>query len=132
MDFSIEISIKEKVKSNNSILEKIKSKYILEEIFDYLIKSKSLDIIKYNKKTQSTFDINFNTYKEFSEKYSAIELEIIPVENKYNEFINLTKKEKPYYHIYFNDEKKEIKRYKLKSKDKEKKIKIKIDNQIKS
>ena len=55
MDFSKEISTKEKVKSNHSLLEKIKSKYILEEIFDYLIKPKSVDIIKYNKKNPKHF-----------------------------------------------------------------------------
>ena len=37
-----------KIESKN-IFKKIKSKYILQNLFDYLLKKKSLDIIKYNK-----------------------------------------------------------------------------------
>ena len=47
-----------------------------------------------------------NNYKDFSEKFSSIELEIIPIQNEYGPFINIQKKDKKYFHIYFNDNKK--------------------------
>ena len=74
-----------------------------------------------------------NNYKEYSEKYSSIEIEIIPAKNKYSKFININKGDESYYHIYLNS-KEEIKRTFLeKDKDKNiKKINIIIDYQIKS
>ena len=53
---------------------------------------------------------NINNYKDFSEKYSSIELEIIPIQNKYGHFINIKRKDKNYFHIYFNENKKETKK----------------------
>ena len=103
----------------------IKSKYIILKIFEYLRKKKFLEIIKLNKKIQDKLNININDYKKYSEIFSHIELEIIPIEKKYDKFINNESKES-FYHIYFND-KKEIKRNYLKKGDKVKKIKIKID-----
>ena len=111
---------------------KIKSKYILKQIFDNIQKKKSLEIIKYNKMIQNRMDINMNNYKEYSEIYSSIEIEIIPAKNKTGQFINLKKEEEIFYHVYFDDNKEEIKRNILNEGDKVSKIKIIIDYQIKS
>ena len=97
------------IKSQN-IFEKIKSKYILKQILDKIKEKKLLEIIKYNKKIQNKLDINLNNFKEFSEKFSSIELELTIIKKDYNKFINILRDEdKVYYHIYFNDNKKEIK-----------------------
>ena len=70
-----------------TMFEKIKSKYILQKIFDNLPKRKSLEFFKYNKSILKS-DISINTYKEYSGLYSSVELEIIPPENKSGTFIN--------------------------------------------
>ena len=116
--------------SNNRKISDIKSKYILEKIFNNIQKLKLLKIIKYNKKIQKLLNLNSYDYKE----YSIIEIEIIPAENKSGKFINLIDNaDKIYYHIYFNNNtKKEIKEYYIKEKDKVKNINIRIDYQVKS
>ena len=55
-------------------------------------------------------NIDINDYKEYSEKYSSIEIEIKINNKEYCEFINLKKEEEKYYHIYFNNNSEEIKR----------------------
>ena len=120
------------VKSKHQ-LENLKSKYILKKVFNLLQKKKLLEIIKYNKKIQQKLNINFNDYKVYSELYSSIEIEVIPVKNKYGEFINIDKKkDEKYYHIHFNNNKEEIKRTYLTKEDKVSKINITIDYQVKS
>ena len=95
----------------NEVLINIKSKYILQLLLSYLKKPKDLKIIKYNKKIHQKLGIDSNYYKEYIEKFSNIELEIIPLKNKYGKFINiLNNEEKPFYHIYFNEKEEEIKR----------------------
>ena len=119
---------KTKLKNN---LENIKSDFFLKLLFYNLIKEKTLDIIKYNKNLKKRLNINLNDYKEYSEIYSSIEIEIITIENKYGNFINILKKEEEkYFHIYFNDSKDEIKRNYLNENDKICKIRIVIDHQI--
>ena len=57
--------------SNDLSKEKIESKYIfknlksdcfLQKLFNYLIKKKSLDIIKYNNNLKNRINININNY----------------------------------------------------------------------
>ena len=109
----------------------IKSKYILVKVFKNLKKEKTLNIVKYNENIKRRINININDYKEYSEKYSLIEIEIKPVSKKYGKFIN-NEEEEIYYHIYFNNNEEEIKRNYI-SKDEEIKIiRIKIDYQVKS
>ena len=95
------------------------------------MKKKSLDIIKYNKKIKERINLSIKDYKEYSEIYSSIEIEIKPVNNKFGKFINMNENE-IYYHIYFNDNKEETKRNDLNENDNVSKIKIIIDYQIKS
>ena len=98
------------------VFKKIKSDYFLRKLFYNLLKKKSLDIIKYNKKIKERINISIKDYKEYSEIYSSIEIEIKPVKNKYGEFINIDKENEIFYHIYFNNNKEEIKRNNLKKK----------------
>ena len=92
-------------------------------------------------------NIDINDYKKYSEKYSSIkieikpmkdyyekiEIEIIPIKNKYGPFINIKEKDKKYYHIYFNNNKREeIKSTYLNEENKVSKINIIIDYQITS
>ena len=93
---------KSKLINSNNKLRNIKSDYFIQKFFDNIHKRISLEIIKYNKSIQKRINININDYKEYSEKYSSIEIEIKPMENKYGTFINIEEDEK-YYHIYFND-----------------------------
>ena len=113
-----------------SNLEKIRSRYILKLIFIFLNNTKSLKIIKYNKKIKKRLDIDIDNYK----KSSIIEIDIIPNENPHGKFINiLNEKEKDFYHIYFNSNyKREIKKYFLGKYEKVDKISIKINYQIKT
>jgi len=92
----------------------------------------SLKIIKCNINIQKRLNIDINNFKDFSEKFSSIELEIIPIQNKYEYFINIKEEDKKYFHIYFNDNKEEIKKTELNEKDNASKINIIIDYQIKS
>ena len=137
MKSSINVS-KENNKENesakpNPILENIKSRYILSKIYDNMTKKKKLEIVKYNKRMQNRMNLSVKDYKEYSETYSSIEIEIIPTKGKYGKFINIKENDELYYHIYFNDNNEEIKnKYEIKEEDKVTKIKIIIDYQIKS
>ena len=121
-----------KINISNVNLGNLKSDYFLQKILDNIGKKKSLKIVKHNKKIQSRLNLNIKEYKKFSEIFSSIEIEIIPINNIYDKFINIYENEKSYFHIYFNDNKEEIKnKYYIYEKDKIKKIRIIIDYQIK-
>ena len=80
---------------------------------------------------QNKLEMNKNDYKEYSELYSDIEVEIIPIKDiknlKNDKFINIKKEEESYYHIYINQNKEEFKNYYLNKNENIKKIKIIID-----
>ena len=82
---------KDKVELNQiklkDMFENIKSKYILNKVFNHIKRKQLLDIFKYNKNIQKRININIDDYKEYSEKLSLIEIELKPVNNKYGEFI---------------------------------------------
>ena len=73
---------------------------------------------------------NMEDYQKYSSQYSSIEIEIIP-NNKYGKFINIKEKDEQYFHIYFNNNKEEIKRDHINENDKVKTIRIIVDYQIK-
>jgi len=111
----------------------IKSIYILKIIFDKIKKTKLFNIIRYNKSIQNKLRISINDYKEYFEKFTPIEIEVIPLKNKYGKFININAiSDVSYFHIYFNDNKEEIKEYYLNENNNISKIKILIDYQITS
>ena len=98
-----------------------------------MMEKKKLEIVKYNKRIQNRINLSVKNYKEYSELFTSIEIEIIPIKDKYGRFINIKKNDKLYYHIYFNDNKEEVKnKYEIEEEDKVTKIKIIIDYQIKS
>ena len=92
------------IKSINKFIN-IKSDYILKKLFTNMQKRISLKIIKCNINIQKRLNININNYKDFSEKFSSIELDIIPIQNKYGPFIKIKEENKKYFHIYFNNNK---------------------------
>ena len=108
------------------VFDKLKSNYFLQKVFNNLQEKKRLQIPKYNKKTKNRLNITNNTYKV----YCDIEIEIIPVKNKYDKFINIKDEDKIYFHIYFNNNKEEIKRNYLIEDDNVTKINIIIDYQV--
>ena len=119
------------VKENNikDNLNNIDNKYLLQKVFKNITRHKLLEIIKYNKNIQKKINININDYKEYSNNL-PIEIEIIPKVNDFGEFINIQKEFESFYHIYFNNSEKEIKRNYINEKDYVIKIKILIDYQI--
>ena len=93
---------------NMITINKIRSKYILAQIFDNLQHNKKLEIVRYNKNIKNKLKIIINDYIN---AYSIIEIEIIPIENKNGRFIHIPYMKGEFnYHIYFNDNKEEIKR----------------------
>ena len=84
--------------------------------------------MKYNKKLQKRLNINIDNYNECSK----IEIELKLDDNKYGKFINIPDKDKEYYHIYFDNYNKEIKRGYVEFYEIVKIIKIIIDYQVKS
>ena len=118
---------KEQIKLEDK-LENIKSKYIFNKIFNILKTKRRLNLIRFNKNIKKRLNININDYKEYFE----IEIEIKPVNNEYGKFININKEDEIYYHIYFNNNREEIKRNYLNENENVEKIKIIIDHQIKS
>ena len=108
------------------ILPKIKSHYILKDVYNHLQKRKLMKIIKYNKNLQKKMNISINDYKH----YKKIGIEIIPSPIKYGKFINYDEKYKSHFHIYFNNETEEIKRNYFDKGEKINKIKIIIDPKV--
>ena len=122
-----------KNEKTNSILQHIKSNYFLERIYNIILKKKSLEIVKYNKKILKRINISIKDYKEYSEQFSSIEIEIIPSNDQYGRFIKIHENEELFHHIFFNDNKEEIKnKYSIYEEDKVRKIRIIMDYQVKS
>ena len=114
-----------------SNLDNIKSVYTIKIIFEHIKKNKYLSIIKYNKKMQNRLKLTINDYKEYSQLYSPIEIELKLVKNTYSNeaFINIRDDNKKYFHIFFNDSNKEANLSSL-NYEKIEKVKIIIDHQI--
>ena len=124
------------INKSNINLDNLKSNYSLKKICDFIKKGKLLGIVKYNKILQKRLNLSIKNYKEFSEIFTPIEIEIITIINNMNisyKFININENEKSYFHIYFNDNKEEIKnKYRINKEDNVTKIKLIIDYQVKS
>ena len=122
-----------KLNVSNNQLRKLKSDYFILKFFEYMTERKSLETIRYNKSIQKRINININHYKTYFETKTSIELDIIPImKSRYDKFINIAEEDKKYFHIYFNDNKKEIEKTLLNKDDNVSKISIIIDYQIKS
>ena len=128
----IEKEERNKINSENK-LRNIKSTYILQKIFNNISKKIYLKTIKNNRNIQKRLNININDYKKYSEIYSSIEIEIIPIKDALGKFINIREKDRKYFHIFFNDNKeKEIKSANLNNTEEISKINTIIDYQVKS
>ena len=106
--------------------DNLKSDYFLKKVFNVLQEHKSLEMIKYNNKLKKRLNIKKNDYNT----YCQINIEIIPDKNGYGQFVNIKDEDEIYYHIYFNNDKEEIKTNFLTKDDNIKKINIVIDYQI--
>ena len=96
MGSSINVS-KENNKENesakpNPILDNLKSDYFLQKLYDNITKKKKLEIVKYNKTIQNRINISVKNYKEYSENYTKIELNIKVLKNTKGKFINIKPK----------------------------------------
>ncbi len=114
-----------------SIFENIRSDYLLKKIFNNLKENKLLNIIKYNKYIQKRIKKDINSFRD----YSKIEIEVtLKLENKREFIINvLNEKDQLNYHIFLNDEEKELKRiYIIKTDNDLKKAKIIIEPEVNS
>ena len=110
------------------IFNNLKADYFLRKLFDNLKINKTLNILKYNNKIKKRINIYINNYKEYSEKYSSIEIEMKPFNDEYGKFINFSLEDENYYHIYFNNNNEvEIKRKYIKKNEQIKIIKVIID-----
>ena len=115
--------------------DNLKSDYFLRKLFDIIQKEKSLNIMKYNKILQKRLNITLNDYKEYASK---IEIELRLTDERrakygvHDKFINVSYKDKKYYHVYFDNSNKESKRILFEYMGKVKIIKIIIDHQVKS
>ena len=106
---------------------KIRSKYILKNILSFLTQKKFLSLVKFNKMIQKKLAVSIIDYRE----YNQIEIEIIPIKNNISgKVINFKEENKEHYHIYFDNERKEI-NY-ISSENNISKIKIIINFEIKS
>ena len=141
-----DIKLKDKLKDK---LESVKSDYFLLKICDYLKRNKSLKIFKYSKKNQKRLNLNISSYKEYSEIFSSIEIELKTIKNESNvlwkllsknenkepnaiKFINIKEEEKKYFHIYLNENKEETIKNVFNEGDKISRIKVIIDYQVES
>ena len=105
----------------NNILNKIRSKYIVMKIFEYLNQNRLLNIINYNKKYQKLMNKKLAFYKNL---FFKIEIEIIPKENIFGKFININKNIRKNIHIYFDNDENEIKGESIKTDDNVSRVKI--------
>ena len=115
----------------------IKSNYIFKKIIkEYLSKKSYFLLVKHNKKIQNKLGLKLDDYKEYHIRiFNTTEIELIPISElkpdiKYY-FIRI-KENRGYYHIYFDDQRDEIKRSYITNLDKVKKINIKLDMELKS
>ena len=119
----------------NNLFSNIKCDYILRFIFDNLSEKRSLKIVQRNKSLQERLEININDFKKYKNRIEMI-LITIPfqdLKDEKNIFINYDKNEKKsFYHIYFNNTRKESNRNYITKRDKVNKIRILLESGIKS
>ena len=118
------------IMNKNNMLNKIRSKYITIKIFEHLNQIRLLNVIHYNKRYQKLMNKSLKFYKN---EFSKIEIEIIPQENTYGKFINISQNNIwKNIHILFNDSEKELESESITADDNVSKIKIIINSKIKS
>ena len=128
----MEVKKEKNINNSKANIKKIKSHYFIGLLFSFIKKLISLEIIKYNKNLKNILKINLNSYKEYSETLSSIEIEIRIKKNEYGKFINFKDNNEKNIHIFFDDEETEIeiKRNYLNIDERVNKVKIIIDYQV--
>ena len=84
--------------------DNLKGNYFLQKMFDNMTKNRYLDIIKYNKNLQKRLNLNINDYKDYSQLYSDIIIELIPYPFVYKyggKFINIWEDKKKIFSYFF-------------------------------
>ena len=115
--------------SKKNFIARIRNRYILKQIFHLLQENKLLCIIKHNKNLQKILKISKDNYIECSK----IIIEIFPKASLNRKtFINIRAKDKNHFQIFFDNDKKKIKRNYLRSSECITKIKINIDYEAKN
>lgn len=92
-----------KTEKKTNSLQKIKSKYILQQIFNHFSIKYKLFIIKYNKKTQDRCGININDYIDYSNKNFPFEIVILRHQKYSGKIVNINNGQENNYKIYFNN-----------------------------
>ena len=85
-----------KLIDSNNQFRNVNSHHIIQKIFGYMSERKALETIRYNKSIQKRINKNINHYKAYSETKTSIELDIIPMKDKYGKFINIKEEDKKY------------------------------------
>jgi len=67
---------KSKQKISKNCLHKLGNYYFVLKIFDFILKKKKLEILKINKHLQNKLNLTLDDYKEYSQLYSSIEIEL--------------------------------------------------------
>lgn len=116
------------------MLARIQSVFFLRYICQHIKeRDKILKLFHYNKCLQKKLNISIEDYRD---RYYQIVIEIKPGETKNNirenVFIRILRNNYNYYHIYFDDDKNEVKRNYLEYNEKVGKIKVYIDYKVKS
>ena len=117
----------------NRLIYNIKSDYILRYIFENLSEKRNLKIVRHNKQIQEKLEITIKDYKKYKNRIEMI-LIPIPIQNLIegkNIFINFNEN-KSFYHIYFNNSRKEEKRNYITKEDKITNIRVLLESGIKS
>ena len=113
------------------MLNKIKSPYCFKFIISNFLKEKNcLSIFKYNKNYQKKLGLSIDYYKKY---FYQIEIEIIqinPLKEEKNIFVQLKRVSKCFYHIYINDKETEKNYITNNEYNKTPKIKIIIDEGV--
>ena len=114
---------------DKNILKKLKSKFTLKVIFNFLDHKRKLKIINHNKNIQKKFGFNINDYKAI---FQQVVIEMDLMINIFTDFINIYNiGDKAYIHVYFNDSEEEIKnKYNIIKTDNIIRIKIILDNKF--
>ena len=69
------------------MLNKIKSKYILQNIFIHVNNTQKLNTLRFNKRTQNRLELNIVDYRRLSGKYKIIKNNELKIYNSYNDRI---------------------------------------------
>ena len=83
-----------KQKNKNDRFENLKSDHFLDRLFSYMKKNRALEIMKINKELQKRLHLSINSYKEYSQLYTPIEIELTLENDKFANLLIFQKMKK--------------------------------------